>query len=374
MELSFEEVVKAYFNCRKNKRNTVHQLTYEFCLEQELFDLYQDLKKGTYKIGPSVAFVVDQPKVREIWAATFRDRVVHHIIYNRLSSSYYKRFIRNSFACIPGRGTLDGSNRLMKGMQSITKNWQKPAYFLSADIRNFFVSINKNILWNILSPNIQEEWLRDLTHQVLFHDPRLGCIKKSNDFAFARVPKYKSLWNCCKNKGLPIGNLTSQFFANVYLNELDQFFVHHKGFGKYYFRYVDDFIILNESVNQLNEMHKEAGFFLKEKLDLDLHPYKKQIGLVAQGVYFVGYVNKPYRRYVRKRTINKAMSVTRQWKKSLHPYSEESLKKLRGSINAYMGIMKWAHSYKERKKLVQKTTNLYVRPENENYLKIKIFC
>jgi RNA-directed DNA polymerase len=128
MDLTFEEVFTAYLDCRKGKRKTIHALDFEFSLEKNLFALYEDLVTERYQIGKSIAFVVEQPKVREIWAATFRDRVVHHIIYNRLSPRFYPTFIRNSFACIPGRGVLDGSDRLWAGMRSQTENWQRPAY------------------------------------------------------------------------------------------------------------------------------------------------------------------------------------------------------------------------------------------------------
>ena len=132
MQLDFEDVVLAYFDCRKGKRRTVHALDVEFNLEQNLYRLYEDLISGRYEIGRSIVFVVEQPKIREIWSATFRDRIVHHIIYNRLKDRFLPRFIRNSFACIPARGTLDGSNRVMSGMRSVTNNWQKPAYYLAA--------------------------------------------------------------------------------------------------------------------------------------------------------------------------------------------------------------------------------------------------
>lgn len=133
-EITFEEVVRAYFDCRRNKRNTYNALNFEYNLEKNLYKLYTDLIDESYKIGPSVVFVVDQPKVREIWAASFRDRVVHHIIYNRVFKLFYISFIRDSFACMPGRGVLDGSLRLESGMRSITNNFQKQAYFLKADI------------------------------------------------------------------------------------------------------------------------------------------------------------------------------------------------------------------------------------------------
>lgn len=362
MNLTFEEVVNAYFDCRKRKRRTIHALDFEFDMEKNLFGLYEDLYEGRYKIGKSIAFVVDQPKTREIWAASFRDRVVHHLIYNRLSTVFYPKFIRNSFACIPERGTLDASTRLMAGMRSITQNWQETAYYLGADIRNYFVSIDKNILWSILERYIDEDWLKELTHQVVFHDSREDCFLKSKPDAFSRVPRYKSLWGTPSHKGLPIGNLTSQFFANVYLNELDQF-VKHQLKAKYYFRYVDDFVILDRSPQKLNDDYDKIKIFLEEELSLKLHPYKKRIGLIHQGVDFVGYVHKPYRRYVRKRTVEKARSKVRQWQKSSKKYDDKQLKKLRDSMNSYFGIMKWGQTYQMRKEIGKRVNSLFIHPD-----------
>ncbi len=362
MELTFEEVVIAYLDCRKRKRRTVYALNFEYEMEKNLFALYEELKSGNYQISRSMAFVVEQPKVREIWAATFRDRVVHHIIYNRLYPRFYPGFIRTSYACIPERGTLDASDGLWKGMRSITQNWQKEAYFLGADIRNFFVSINKDILFEIVKKKIHEPWLLDLTKQVLYHDPRTNCHLKSKSEAFARVPRHKSLWFIPDNCGLPIGNLTSQFFANVYLNELDQY-VKHNLKAKYYYRYVDDFIFLDESPEKLNWYFKEVETFLEHRLNLELHPFKKRIGRIAQGVDFVGYFHKPYRRYARKRTINRMRSIVAQWKKSPSPHSHHSLWGLRASINSYFGMIKHASSYNLRKELGDKLKSEVMWPD-----------
>lgn len=259
---------------------------------------------------------MEQPKIREIWAATFRDRVVHHIIYNRLATSFYPTFIRDSFACIPGRGVLDGSNRLMDGIRSITQNWQKESYFLQADIRSFFVSINKKILFELLKPKMKEEWLLKLTEQVLFHDPKKSCYLKSKMEAFGRVPGHKSLWNTGQDKGLPIGNLTSQFFANIYLNEFDQYMKRELKV-KYYYRYVDDWVVLHESPAYLNEIYLKAEQFLLDRLDLELHPFKRRLAPVWQGVDFIGFVHKPFHRRIRNRTANKMTSLVHQWKKTL---------------------------------------------------------
>jgi len=369
-ELSFEEVVYAYFECRKRKRHSAHQLEFEFDLEKNLFTLFEELLSGTYQIGRSIAFVVEQPKIREIWAATFRDRVVHHLIYNRLKTRFYPSFINNSFACIPNRGALFGSDKLMSGMRSITQNWQRPAYYLSGDVRNFFVSIHKPTLFHLLEKKLYEPWLLELTRQVLFHDPKTNCFLKSKRQVFNRVPKYKSLWSHSKEQGLPIGNLTSQFFANVYLNELDQY-VKHTLKVKYYYRYVDDFVILHENSDFLNDCFYKINSFLHERLFLELHPFKKRLGLIDQGIDFVGFFHKPFRRYPRRRTAERAKSVVIQWKKGTRCFDFASLIQFRATMNSYLGLLRQTSSYRLRKYLGDKVRCLFVWP-NEKYTKFII--
>ena len=368
MELEFEEVAQAYFDCRKHKRNSLYAIEFEFELEKNLFELFEDLTLGRYQIGKSVAFVVEQPKIREIWCSTFRDRVVHHIIYNRLSPRFYPSFIRNTFACIPGRGSLDASDHLWAGMRSITRNWQRPSYYLGADVKNFFVSIHKPILFELLKKKIVEPWLCDLTAQVLFHDPRTNCVMKSKPEAFARVPRHKSLLHMPSDRGLPIGNLTSQFFANVYLNELDQF-AKHRLKARYYYRYVDDFAILHESPGYLNECFERVEEFLKDRLKIELHPFKKRIGTLDQGVDFVGYFHKPYRRYPRTRTVERLKSVINQWKMDPDGLQPNSMIELRDSVNSYFGLIRPTSSYRLRKHLGNEIRSLFAWPD-EKYTKI----
>jgi RNA-directed DNA polymerase len=368
VDLTFEEVVNAYFECRQGKRNSNYALSFEYELERNLVDLYEDLVHGRYSIGRSIAFVVEQPKIREIWAADFRDRVVHHVIYNRLAPRFYPSFIRNSFACIPGRGVLDGSDHLWSGMRSITENWRKGAYYLQGDVRNFFVSIDKNVLFELLEPRLIEPWLKDLVRQVVFHDPRTNCFLKSKREVFDRVPRHKSLWNTDATKGLPIGNLTSQFFANVYLDALDQF-VKHEIRAKYYYRYVDDWVILHEDPAQLNRHFDAIDEFLREKLRLELHPFKKRIAPIHQGVDFIGFIHKPFHRLVRPRTASKMVSLVHQWKKNPHGFHGRHLQALRNSINSYLGIVRWASSYRLREHVGNEVASLFVRPDQQ-YLKL----
>lgn len=302
----FPELVQAYFDCRASKRNSASALAFEERLEHNLLELDDELRAGTYRPGPSVCFVITRPKPREVWAAAFRDRVVHHLVYNRIADRFHRAFIANSCACIPGRGTLYAAKRLEAKVRSATENWSKPCLYLKADLANFFVSIDKRILAGLLAAKITEPWLRSLTMQILMHDPRPGCEVRGDAKQLALIPPHKSLFNQDAAHGLPIGNLSSQFFANVYLNELDQFVKHRLG-ARHYVRYVDDFVILDSSAEALNWMLAEITDFLPAHLGARLNPAKTIIQPVARGIDFVGHVIQPWRRTTRKRTRNAAM-------------------------------------------------------------------
>src|SRR6185369_13768262 len=139
---------------RENKRNTYTALSFEQDLERNLYQLYGELASGTYRPGSSICFVVTRPKPREVWAANFRDRVVHHLLYNRIGPRFERSFIADSCACIPGRGTLYAARRLEAKVRSVTANWARPAWYLKCDVANFFVAIDKRILAEQLATRV----------------------------------------------------------------------------------------------------------------------------------------------------------------------------------------------------------------------------
>jgi len=304
-DIEFEELVEAYFDCRRNKRTTHSALDFEMNLEENLLQLYHELRTGTYEIGKSICFVVKIPRVREIWAANFRDRIVHHLIYNRMSPKWNRRFSADSCACIPGRGTLYGATRLEKHIRSFTNNWEKDYWYLKCDLSNFFVSIKKDVLWSLMEPSIEDGWLKDITKLVLYSDPTKNFTLNSRDWEAELVPERKRLCLAGENTGLPIGNLTSQFFANILLNELDKF-AKHTLKAKKYIRYVDDCIILAEDKETLIEMKAKMDEFVKT-IGLSFNPKKCFIHKINRGVSFVGQTVYPHRRVPLKNTVDKCI-------------------------------------------------------------------
>lgn len=339
----FSDLLRAYHDCRRNKRNTLTAFAFELNYEQELIRLRDELIAGTYRPGRSICFVITRPKPREVWAAQFRDRIVHWLLYNRIASRFERSFIADSCACITERGTLYGAKRLEHHVRSATQNWSQPCHYLKCDVANFFVSINKEILWQLLLPRIPEPWWQWITHLILFHDPRQDYEYHGDPALLARVPEHKRLTSWPDNHGLPIGNLSSQFFANVYMDALDQFIKHRLG-CRHYVRYVDDFVLLHESPQQLNAWRHEIDAFLASRLNLILNPRKTILQPVDRGVDFVGHVIKPWHRSTRRRTVRQAIQAAR---KTPHP-------ELREVANSYFGLLGQAsHSHTDRQRLAK---------------------
>ena len=338
----FGDLVQAYYDCRRSKRNSDSALAFEINLEQNLIRLHDDLIAGTYQPGRSICFVVTRPKAREVWAAAFRDRVVHHLLYNHVAPRFYASFIADSCACIPGRGTLYAAKRLESKIRSASENWSKPIFYLKCDLANFFVAIDKQVLRRQLAAKITEPWWLALAEQILMHDPRENFETRSPRHLFDLVPQHKRLAAQPSHLGLPIGNLSSQFFANVYLDALDQF-AKHRLRAKHYIRYVDDFVFLHESPQQLNAWHAEVESFLMT-LGARLNPTKTILQPVDRGVDFVGHVIKPWRRTTRKRALAQALKRT----------AEAPAEDLRETANSYFGLLSQAsHSEKDRAALAR---------------------
>ena len=340
---SFEDLVRAYFDCRANKRNTAGALAFEADLEHNLIALHEDLLAGSYRIGPSICFVITRPKPREVWAAQFRDRIVHHLLYNHIGPRFERAFIVDSCACITGRGTLYAVRRLEAKVRSITQAWSRsrPAFYLKLDLANFFVSIDKPTLLGLLERRIQESWWRALTEVVLSHARGPDAILQSSPKKRVLTPPHKRLANQTADRGLPIGNLSSQFFANVYLDELDQF-CKHRLRVQHYIRYVDDFVLLHESPQQLNAWRAEIEAFLASRLALQLNPRKTILQPIERGIDFVGQLIKPWRTIVRRRTVATAIART----------AAADPQDLLTTANSYFGLLRQAnHSHTDRAQL-----------------------
>lgn len=361
--ITFLELYEAYLDCRRHKRNTINALGFELNYEEELVRLLDEINSNTYRVGRSVSFIVNQPVKREIFAADFRDRVVHHLVVNKILAILERRFILDSYSCRKGKGTHFGITHIAKFIRSCSQNYSTNCYILKMDIEGFFMHINRNILWENVESIVQSSYvhqdkdkLLNLLSLIVHNNPTENCIVKGTGNDWKGLPKSKSLFFSPLSCGLPIGNLTSQVFANLYLNAFDHFVKSTLGV-----QYVDDFIIVHEDKDYLKGIVPQIKAFLKEELGLDLHPKKVYLQHYTKGVKFIGAVIKPYRLYVQNRTKSNVY-------KSIVGYNEivnvrrpsvPEVDRFISSINSYFGLMGHFNTYKLRKKIFRANISGY---------------
>ncbi len=309
----FKNLIFSYQKAKKGKTKKFYVKEFEENLAYNLKILYDELKNQTYRPEPLKTFILRDPKTRKISKSAFRDRIVHHALVNILEPIFDKTFIYDSCANRKGKGTLFGLKRFYKFVRRISKNNSHPCFILKADIRHYFQEVDREILLKIIKKKITDDKVVGLIKLIL------------NNFE-------------CKN-GMPLGNLTSQFFANVCLNELD-YFVKHKLKTKYYIRYVDDFVILHKSKEQLEIWKKEIDIFLRDNLYLELHFDKTRIIPLSRGLDFVGFRNFYYYTLLRKRNI-------RGMKRKINLFikNEISYKRFFEMFQGWNAYAMWADSY-----------------------------
>ena len=305
-----------------------------------------------------------KPKLREIFAAHFRDRVVHRLLVDILEPVYEKKFIHDSYACRVGKGTHKAVDRVKDFVSRGTKKSKSHFYYLQLDIKGFFMEIHKPTLLNVLSKTISKGTLYDLCSVIVNHNPAKHFIYKGLIPKKGLLPPHKTLFHEDTEKGIPIGNLTSQFFANVYLNELDQYC--KRGLGiKNYIRYVDDFILLDDNPEQLIEWKEKIIQYLKEKLNLTLKKETVEPKSVYKGIDFLGYFIKPRYTLVRRRVLKNYEKVIRdnlplsfqleypycrkQYLSDLNYYKE-----FQSRVSSYLAHFCYADTYRIRQNLEKK--------------------
>ncbi|HFK3115985.1 TPA: reverse transcriptase/maturase family protein [Legionella pneumophila] len=361
-KIELADLFEAYADCRINKRNTMNALSFELDYEHELIALWEEINTGDYAPGRSIAFIVDQPVKREIFAADFRDRVVHHLLINKLNHLFERTFIYDSYACRKGRGTHFGIRRIDRFIRQCSQNYSKDCYVLRLDIQGFFMAIDKRILWSKLRDLITNQYqqpdkdrILHLCHKILSNNPTKNCFIKGRRHNWRDLPPDKSLFYSAPACGLPIGNLTSQIFANVYLNALDHFVKRDLGM-RYYGRYVDDFVLVHPDHEYLKALIPRIADFLQSRLKLTLHPRKVYLQHYSKGVHFLGMIIKPNRIKSGKRmrgnfydAIMRHNKLTQERK----PTKEEQAAFL-CSMNSYLGILKHYNTYHLRKRMLIK--------------------
>lgn len=313
---SLENLFDAWHRFCKGKRSKLDVMEFEYHLEDNIFALRQSLLDETYRHDPYKPFTIFDPKQRSIHKASVRDRVVHQAIVNVIESLFEKQFIHDSYSCRLGKGTHAAVTRLRSFLSRESLNNTKTVYVLKCDIKRFFASVDHDTLLSLLERRVKDRRTMRL----------LRCIIQS----FLVQP----------GRGIPLGNLTSQLFANVYLHELD-WYVKHELRAKYYVRYCDDFVILTPLRSEAFYLAERIDAFLKNRLKMELHPNKVKVQTWEQGVDFLGYVLLPHAIILRSKTTRRMLK---------RATSE--------NLSSYTGLCQHADAYELGQLLQTKTQHL----------------
>ena len=334
---SYENLQSAFRKSKKGKSSKQYVIEFEKSLEDNLLLLRSELLLHSYKPQPLKTFILREPKTRKISKSDFRDRIVHHALCNIIEPIFDKNFIHDSYANRKGKGTLKALQRFDFFKRKVSCNGEKRinyvddndviGYILKADIKHYFEEVDHQILLNILKKKIRDDRVIWLIKQILNnHKTKIG------------------------GKGMPLGNLTSQFFANIYLNELDQF-IKQELKAKYYIRYVDDFIILHDKYNILEKFKAMIDNYLTNCLKLELHPNKSKIILLRNGINFLGY--RVFYHFKLLRKINKT-KFERNFSEKLFQFEQKTINRSNfiQSLQGWLGYAMWANTYKLRANII----------------------
>lgn len=329
--ISVENLLDAWKEFEKGKKNKKDVQEFFLHLMDNIFALHDDLLNHTYNHDSYQAFKINDPKPRDIHKASVRDRLLHHAIYRKLYHFFDKTFINDSYSCRNDKGTHKAINKFRTYTNIVSQNNTKTCWVLKCDIKKFFASIDHEILLDILGKYILDEDILSLLENIIS--------------SFSTSPHHlltKERGNT--SVGLPLGNLTSQLFVNIYMNKFDQF-VKHKMKVKYYIRYADDFVFLSESKNQLDSYIPIIESFLWKELKLKMHPDKVFIKTLSSGVDFLGIVNFPNHRILRTKTKKRMLRKMKNKKQNRenHLCTEEHL---RQSMQSYYGMLTHYNEYK----------------------------
>ena len=283
--VSLENLFEAWKKFCRGKRSKIDVMEFEYHLEDNLFAIRQSLVEESYCHDPYQPFTILDPKQRNIHKATVRDRVVHQVVVNSIEPLFERQFIYDSYSCRVNKGTHAAVKRLRVLLQQETANHTKLIYALKCDVRKFFASVDHEILISLLERRIKDRKVIRLLRGII------------------------SSFSMPAGKGLPLGNLTSQLFANVYLHELDHY-VKQDLRVRSYLRYCDDFVILMPSRSAALDLAERINVFLVGRLQLQLHPNKVTVRTWKQGIDFVGYILLPHATILRTKTVKRILRCT----------------------------------------------------------------
>lgn len=361
-----EELLKAHYNCIKGKADSPDAIQFNISLFDNITGLTEDISNICYKPLPSISFVVIKPVLREVFAANYRDRVIHHYIMLRLEPLYEKVFNARTYNCRKGKGQLYGVMQLKEDIRQCSENFTKPCWYLKCDMKGFFMSIPRKTLAEKVDRFIVEHYegsdkevLRYLSMATIMNDPLDGCRRKSPRELIEKVPVGKSLETSKPGHGVPIGNLTSQHNANFWLSDFDWMLERTLGFP-FHGRYVDDFIIVHNSKEALLASIPKIREYLCG-LGITLHPRKIMVQDAYKGVKFTGMVVKRGRVYIGNRTVAKLFDLVHYINSRTSDCDVKDIRHFVCSLNSYLGIMSHCNSYAIRRRAVSSLNDDFYR-------------
>lgn len=347
-------MLEAYYDCRRRKRRTASAIVYEMNYESNLIALRDRINTRTYHPGKSICFVVTRPRYREVFAASFEDRIVHHYIGLRLEPLFELVFSPRTFNCRKGKGQLYGVKMLEADIKEASNNYTTDCYIMKLDLQGFFMSIDKSMLARMIDDFIVKYYqgsdiddLRYLCQVVVLHCPEKNCERHSPREMWEHLPANKSLFTNGEGKGVAIGNLFAQLFANFLLNILD-WYIEELGI-KYHGRYVDDFYCIHADKKVLLSAVPKIRVKLAE-LGLSLNPKKFYFQHYTKGVEFTGAVVKPYRTYCCNRVLTNFIAAVRKLNRARNI---DEINHAVCSINSYLGLLRQYNEYAHRRKILK---------------------
>jgi RNA-directed DNA polymerase len=334
--VSWTNLWQAYHKAARGKRGKQAAATFDFGLADRLLRLQAELADGTYQPGPYQHFTIHEPKRRLISAAPFRDRVVHHALCNIIEPIFEARFHPHSYANRVGKGT----HRALDQLQAYARRYR---YALRLDIVQHFPSLDHAVLQEILFAVIRDEQIRRLI-QVVLHSGE-GVL--ADEYEMVYFPG-DDLLTLCRPRGLPIGNLTSQFWSNCYLNPLDWFVTRQLG-CRAYLRYVDDMALFSDSKRQLRQWQKEIVDRLAQ-LRLTIHRHSAQPAAVTGGIPWLGFVVYPTHRRLKRRNL---VAFRRRLAHNIDLYraGEITFAELDGSVQGWINHVRYGDTWGLRARL-----------------------
>ena len=354
--VTIDEVYDAYYDCCKHKGSTPGCIEYQMNYIANNYQLYIDLNSMKYEISKSKAFCVTRPKLREVFCADFRDRIIHHLLAIKFTDMLESEMTDKAYACRAGKGTDYGIADVKKQIKRVSDNYTKEAWVLKCDLQGFFMSINRSLLYSLLEKVIRKkyhgsdiEWWLWLWKKVLLHDPTKNCVRVGDLSLWDKLPANKSLFTCGEGIGLPIGNPPSHILSNLLMSAFDKWVLSRIGKNGGYGRYVDDFVVISRNKNLLLNMLQEARNYLLEELGLTLHPRKVSLQRASSGVRFTGALIRPGRMLPNIRTIEHLYDVIDKFGIMPDPKGEV-LKRYVNRINSLMGVLVHYNTYNIRRK------------------------